>query len=191
MQKQWLLYILTLLLLGAGCESYVPYPRPFGFPRIDFPEKTTYTGFSNETCPLKFDYPDYGKITRDLPDSCWVDIQFPLYDCKWHFTYRIAGQNKDKDAHFEDYRRLIYKHSAKATQIKESPISVPAGQGVLFEIYGNVGTPAQVFLYDSTETHIAMMSFYFQTALKNDSLQPVINYMKGEIKHTLETFQWE
>ncbi|MDX2249763.1 MAG: hypothetical protein SF052_23465 [Bacteroidia bacterium] len=191
MQK--LIFFFTgIFFFLSGCEEYVPYPRPFGFPRIDFPTKTAYTSFSNEICPFTFEYPDYGKISRSLDDSCWVDIHFPVYDCKWHITYRTADKKgKDRHAHYEDYRRLIYKHSKKATQIQESPITVPAGQGILFEIYGNVGTPAQVFLYDSTETQIVMMSFYFQTALKNDSLQPVINYMKGEIGHTLETFQWK
>lgn len=192
MQKQIFFLASAWILILSGCEEYVPYPRPFGFHRIDFPAQAEHIQFSNQVCPITFEYPGFGKISRSSPDSCWVDIHFANYDCKWHFTYRTADKKlKDRNSHYEDYRRLIYQHSKKATQIKESPISVAAGQGVLFEIYGNVGTPAQVFFYDSTETQIVMMSFYFQTALKNDSLQPVINYMKGEIKHTLETFQWE
>ena len=182
---------LAFAFLFQSCESYIPYPRKMGFPRIDFPKEQTYSSFSNETCPFNFEYPVAGNITRDKNDSCWVDINYPLYDCKWHMSYRnIETSGKSRSEHFEEFRRLIYKHSKKASQIKESQISFPAGRGVMFEVYGNVGTPAQVFFYDSTETDIMMMSFYFQTAMKNDSLQPVINYMKEEMSHMLETFEW-
>lgn len=186
------LLLLTLITLTfSSCEEYVPYPRPFGFHRIDMPAETSHEKFSNTTCPFTFEYPDFGEITRDMPDSCWVDISFPDYDCKWHLTYRQVSPGKDRHYHFEDYRRLIYKHTKKALQIKESPIAVPGGEGILFEIYGNVGTPAQVFLYDSSEKHIMMMSFYLNTALRNDSLQPVIDYMKGEVGHMLQSVSWE
>ena len=184
------LFVLTLL--GSSCDSYTPYPRKMGFPRIDFPGEKTYESFQNETCPFTFQYPSDGVITRNLPDSCWVDINYPAYDCKWHISYRDVGKSgKNRNVHYEEYRKLIYNHTIKASQIKESPIEVPAGRGVLFEVYGNVGTPAQVFLYDSTENHIMMMSFYFQTALKNDSLAPVIDYMKGEVRNMLDSFSWE
>lgn len=180
------------LLLGACSEPYTPYPRPFGFHRIALPVAPDYARFASAGCPFSFDYPAFGRISRDNADSCWADLAFPRYDLKWHLTYRNSeASGKTRATHYEDYRRLVYKHSKKATQIKESPLSVPAGEGVLFEIYGNVGTPAQVFLADSTGQHIFMMSFYFQTALKNDSLQPVIQYMKEEVRHAMETFRWE
>lgn len=127
-----------------------------------------------------------------MSDSCWVDIDFPRYDLKWHITYRnVEESQKSRSEHFEEYRKMIYKHSKQATQIVPSPVSVDAGEGTFFEIYGNVGTPAQVFLYDSTEQHVMMMSFYFQTALKNDSLFPVINYMKEEVQHMVRSIQWD
>ena len=184
--------LVALLGLAACGEAYEPYPRPFGFHRIALPEARAYTVFANESCPFTFEYPAYGRISRDNADSCWADIALPRYDLKWHITYRDSRlSGKTRAAQYEDYRRLIYKHSKKATQIKETPIEVPAGQGVLFEIYGNVGTPAQVFLADSSGQDIFMMSFYLQTALKNDSLQPIIQYMKEEMGHMLETLRWE
>ena len=183
---------MTFVMIFTSCESYIPYPRKMGFHRIDFPANQTYNTFNNKTCPFTFNYPEGGEITRNRKDSCWVDINYAAYDCKWHMSYRNTEESgKSRSEHYEDFRSLIYKHSMKASQIKESAISVPAGEGILFEVYGNVGTPAQVFLYDSTENDIMMMSFYFQTALKNDSLLPVINYMKGEVQHMLESFSWK
>ena len=182
--------LLTLL----ACNSYTPYPRPHGFHRIELPapEARKYRMFQNETCPFSFFYPGEGKISRDLSDSCWVDIDFPQYDLKWHITYRnVEETQKSRSTHFEEYRRMIYKHSKQATQIVPSTFELEAGEGTFFEIYGNVGTPAQVFMYDSTEQHVMMMSFYFQTALKNDSLLPVINYMKEEVRNMMDSFEWE
>ncbi|GAB4419529.1 MAG: hypothetical protein OHK0039_32050 [Bacteroidia bacterium] len=184
-------WLLPLLLVLSACESYEPYPRPFGYPRIDLPVSRDYRVFENETCPFTFDYPAYGRVSRDQQDSCWTDIHFASFDLKWHITYRDAGAgHKSRSTHFEEYRRLVYKHSKKATQIRETALEVPAGRGTLFEIYGEVGTPAQLFLHDTTDSRVVMMSCYFRTAQKNDSLQPVINYVKEEMRHMAQSLVW-
>ena len=148
--KVFLAIAAALMLTLVSCTSYEPYARPYGFPRIEVPSpaERTYTSFSNQTCPFTFEYPAGGTITRDLKDSCWVDIKFPDYSLSWHITYRDADANRSRASHFEDYRRLVYKHSKKATQITEEAISGPSGYGTLFELYGTVGTPAQIFYSD-------------------------------------------
>lgn len=184
--------ISTFLLLAVSCEEPVSQPRKYGFPRIEFPQDYAYTTFSNESCPFTFDYPEFGEITRESGDSCWVDITFPAFDLTWHLTYRNAQvSGKSSSQHFEEYRRLVYKHSSKASHIEANPFEAPAGKGTLFEIYGEVGTPEQVFLADSEEQDIMMMSFYFRTATENDSLAPVSAYMKKEVKKMLNTFKWK
>ncbi len=191
MLKYLLLSLLTCLLLACGGKSE-PVPRPMAYHRIDFPTTTSYTHFDNETCPFSFEYPAYGEISRDLEDSCWVDIYFPPYDCKWHLTYRnVNSTGKSRSVHFEEHRKLVYKHVQKARQIKDGPFQVRAGYGTVYEVYGNVGAPTYIFMSDSTDSDILMATFYFQTALKNDSLAPVIEYMKGQLNQMLQTFEWE
>jgi len=184
----------ALFLLLSSCEEYTPYARQFGYHRIDIPEQAerSYQTFDMASCPFSFEYPSFGTITRSSADSCWTDIKMMPYDLKWHITYRdVASTEKDLPTHFEEYRRLIYKHTKKATRIQETPISGPKGSGTFFEIYGNVGTPAQVFFADSSESQVMMMSFYFQTALRNDSLRPVIDYMKEEVIHAVNSLEWK
>ncbi|MDX1907817.1 MAG: hypothetical protein SF053_12340 [Bacteroidia bacterium] len=187
--------VITLAcLLGflAACDTYTPVPRKYGFHRIDLPAQTAYVRFQNERCPFTFEYPDYGVVTRQASDSCWVDINYPPFDLKWHIAYRdTRAEGRDYNTIFEEYRRLIYQHSKKASRIEPSPISVPAGRGTWFEVYGNVGTPVQGIICDSTGRHVIMVSCYFQTALKNDSLAPVITFMKGEFDHMLRTVEWK
>lgn len=179
-------------LVFVACEEPVSQPKRYGYPRIEFPTDYGYTTFTNESCPFTFDYPDYGEISRDSKDSCWVDITFPQFDLTWHLTYRnVEESGKKRGQHFEEYRKLVYKHSSKASHIDASPFEAPAGKGTLFEIYGEVGTPEQIFLYDEEEQDIMMMSFYFRTATENDSLAPVSSYMKEEVQKMLNTFKWK
>ena len=185
-------WLLLISMLVSACEAYVPYPRKYAYARIELPSDFGYKQFNETYCPFTFEYPDFGEVSRSMSDSCWADISFPLFDCKWHFSGRnIPASGKTRSEHFEEYRRLIYQHTRKATQIQPTPFEANAGDGVKFEIYGNVGTPQQIFFYDKEEQDIMMMSFYFQTATKNDSLQPVIQFMKKELDHMLESFQWK
>ncbi|WNJ20821.1 hypothetical protein [Pontibacter sp. G13] len=176
-----------------GCESYEPYPRPYGFHRIDLPAVAdrVYTQYSSKDCPFTFEYPSYAVPKQKHRDSCDVDIRFEDNQLDWFFTYRFDPAGNAQGRQYEDYRRLIYKHSKKATQITETPIQLGNAQGIMFEIYGNVGTPAQLFLYDSTQQHYLMVACYFETALKNDSLAPVIQYMKEELQHMAGSIDWE
>ncbi|MCI4669109.1 MAG: hypothetical protein MRZ79_13320 [Bacteroidia bacterium] len=194
MEKKFIVAFVVLCTLLSACEEYTPTPKKFGFHRIDLPTQAerSYKSLSVASCPFEFEYPNIGEITRSMPDSCWTDIQMGPYDLKWHITYRDVKQTgKDISTHFEEYRKLIYKHTKKATRIEETPLTGPAGSGTFFEIYGNVGTPAQVFYADAKQEQVMMMSIYFQTALRNDSLKPVIDYMKEEVQHAVETLQWK
>ena len=192
MNRQLLFFFCTLLITLSACHEFTPVPRPFGYHRIDIPSDSSWQVFQQEFCPFSFEYPAYAQISRSMPDSCWVDLHFKPFDCKWHISYRnVAQSRKSRSVHFEEYRKLIYKHSKKASRINETAISSDRGYGTLFEIYGNVGTPAQLFFSDSSGQHIAMLSFYYQTALKGDSLFPITQYMKGKIEHLTESIEWE
>jgi len=186
--------LLALPILGllACQQAPAPYPRPIGYPRIELPTNTSYERFSNNICPFTFAYPTFGDITRSSKDSCWVDIYFPSYECTWHITYRDAQKSgKDRYVHLEEHRGLIFKHSKQANHIQTSEITGSNGYGIFYEVYGNVGTPAQFFYSDSTDQQIVMTSFYFDYALKNDSLRPVVDYMKSQLAHMITSIEWK
>ena len=186
-----ILFIAPVLCL-LSCTESTPIPRKYGFHRIEFPNTTQYKSFDNRSCPFTFEYPVEGEIVRDFKDSCWVDIEFERYGLTWHLNYRNANEDgRDRNFHFEEHRKLIYKHSKKASEIRPFQFTNSQGYGTLHEVYGNVGTPAYIFFSDTADQDIFVMSFYFQTALKNDSLAPVIDYMKGEVRHMVESLRWE
>ena len=186
--------LIPLLLLLMACEEYVPTPRPRAFPRIDLPAPTarSYQTFQSQTCPVSLEIPAAGQVTRDLNDSCWVDIYFEQHDLTWHLTVRDIRPGPEGVApYFEDHRKLVYKHSKKASRIESSPFESPQGNGFWFEIYGEVGTPAQVFMTDPQDRYSLVLSFYYQTAMERDSLRPVTQYMKEEMQHAISTIEWK
>ncbi|MEO0895936.1 MAG: hypothetical protein AAFY71_06030 [Bacteroidota bacterium] len=195
MSMKWVVVVLILLTSGLlACEEAAPFARKYGYHRIDTPEveERSYQVFDEASCPFTFEFPSYGKISRTSSDSCWADIQMEPFNLKWHITYRnVYETQKDLNTHFEEYRKLVYKHTKKATRIQENPIQGPTGKGTIFEIAGNVGTPAQVFYADTINSQVMIMSLYFRTALKNDSLAPVISYMKEEVSHAVQTLRWK
>jgi gliding motility-associated lipoprotein GldD len=182
----------TAFAIGAwmlfGCSQPETYPRPWGYHRLEFPP-VEYARFSHPNCPFEFDYPAHGRLELARVDSCFFNVYFPAFDCRWHVTSRPLGGKVTHSFAYEDHRELVYKHTQKGT-IFDKPLRTPYGKGTLYELYGEVPTAAQLYFSDST-THAVELSFYFNTALKNDSLAPVIDRMKKDLLHMVESLRWK
>jgi gliding motility-associated lipoprotein GldD len=180
-----------LVALLTSCSQGNPYPRPTGYPRIALPQHT-YKTYRQPGCPFSFEYPAYAELLpTSRKDSCSVDLYFPAFDAYWHITDRNYLRDKTRGAQsFEDYRQVIYHHAQKAYNIQETPYTWPGGGGVFFELYGEVPTSAQFYLADSAGGNAVMTAFYFKTAVKNDSLAPVIDFLKADLRHMAETLRF-
>ena len=79
----------------------------------------------------------------------------------------------------------------KAYAIDESIISLDNGsKATIMELSGEVPSPFQFHVTDSLN-HFLRGALYFKTATKNDSLAPVINYVKKDILHMMNTLEWK
>ena len=75
--------------------------------------------------------------------------------------------------------------------IEESEIRTPTGDvASVFELEGEVPSQFQFYVTDSTK-HFLRGALYFRTATQNDSLAPVIEYVKKDIIHLLNTLKWK
>lgn len=180
-----------LIILPSGCSSdYVPKPR--GFFRIELPERE-YRDLDS-IFPYTFEYPVYARISNDLnsPDQpYWINVDFPSFKARVHLSYKAV--NNDLELFAEDSHSLVMKHIPKASAIEEIRIDDEINDihGIVYDIRGTgAASPYQFYITDSTH-HFLRGALYFNTLPNNDSLAPVIEFIKQDIMHMLETTRWQ
>ena len=90
----------------------------------------------------------------------------------------------------EDSYKLAARHNIKAYAIEQRKIRLKSGlEASLIDLSGEVPSQVQFVTTDST-THFLRGALYFNTATENDSLQPVIQYIRKDILHLLNTLKW-
>lgn len=181
----------VLLLFASGSCKQAYTPKPAGYLRIDFPEKS-YRLYSDQK-EYQFEIPDYARVEIDSSPGAeegWINVAFPRLNGKIHLSY------KPVDDHLNDLiadcRELAYKHTVKAQAIEETPF-VERDQrrfGMVYDLKGDVASAVQFFITDSTE-HFLRGSLYFNCRPNRDSLNPVIEFIRTDIIHLIETTEWK
>jgi gliding motility-associated lipoprotein GldD len=191
MNKVINLSVFLLVVFLVSCESNY-YPKPLGYFRIDFPEKA-YQHFDTNY-PYAFEYPVYAKIlpnTERNAEAYWIDISFPQFKGKLHISYKAIHNNLPE--YLEDTRKMVMKHIPKANGIENTMYANPEHRvyGLTYTINGaNAASPYQFYLTDSTN-HFLRGALYFSTVPNNDSLAPVIEFLKEDINYMIESFRWK
>jgi gliding motility-associated lipoprotein GldD len=184
-----ILLLLVMLLVASACrKNYTPRPR--GYYRIDLPAKE-YIVY-HAACPFSFEYPVYSRV---IPDSsphaepCWLNIDLPLLNGRIHLSYKpVQGNLGDL---IEDARTLAYKHTAKADAIQESLLTRKEDKVfcILYDIKGNAASSVQFFATDSLH-HFLRGALYFESSPNADSLAPVIDFVREDILHLVNSLKW-
>ncbi len=190
------LIIFAALFLTSfiSCNHYNPAPLPKGYVRIALPEKE-YVSFDT-LFPYAFDYPAYGKVINDTHPSAepyWINLAFNDFDAAVHISYKTINSPEDLVEYLEDGRNFLNKHIPKATSFQEKNYLDKEKNvyGTLFEIQGKeAASPMQFFITDSTN-HFLRASLYFNTIPNNDSLAPVIDFLREDIAVMMESFRWK
>jgi gliding motility-associated lipoprotein GldD len=175
----------------ASCGSdYVP--KPEGFYRIDLPEKK-YRLFDS-TYPFTFEYPVYAQIVPDTlknAEPYWINLSFPVFRGQVNLSYKTIDKNLSQYA--EDAYNMAMKHIPKADNIDPERIDISENNvhGITYNISGTgAASPYQFFVTDST-VNFMRGALYFNAVPNNDSLSPVITFIKEDIKHMIETLKWK
>ena len=180
-----------LVLVCFACETNW-LPKPPGYNRIDLP-RHEYNQLE-EGYPYQFDFSTQSQVEADsfnLSEKEWINLNYKKLGAKVHLTYKKIDQNTDFQVLSNDAFNLTAKHQIKAYGIEEVVILTPNGySAVVAELTGEVPTQFQFFVTDST-THFLRGALYFNTALKNDSLAPVIEYIKIDLAHLINTVTFE
>ena len=182
--------VIGVIAVSCGNDEDV-LPKPRGYFRIDLPEKTYAKVDTIER--YSFECPDYAHITSDPyspNEKNWINIEMPSFKGTLHITHRPG----DSLAYYlEDVHTMMSKHITKANGIRDSLIVNDENHvyGMLIEIDGkSVATPMQFYLTDSIDNFL-YGALYFNFHPNNDSMQPVINYIREDIDHMINTFEWK
>ena len=168
-------------------------PKPKGYNRIDLPpHRYQLLGGGH---PYSFEYSQEAVIKRDssyMAQPHWLNVYYPKLHANVQITYMdVQRDRRLYNKMMEDARKLTGKHEIKATAIDERILKTPSGlRASVFELQGEVPSQFQFYTTDSTH-HFLRGALYFQTATANDSLAPVIEYVKTDIVQMINTIKYK
>lgn len=184
---------IVVLTIAASCNREPNYlPKPRGYFRIDMPEKAYVT--VDTIGAYRFECPQYAIVTPDPyapEEKNWVNIEMPQFKGSIHLTHKKVHGNLGE--YLEDVHTMIVKHLQKANGIQDSLIAIDEHKvyGMFIEMDGKgVATPMQFYLTDSTDNFVRG-ALYFNFLPNNDSMQPVIHFIREDIDHLIGTFEWK
>jgi gliding motility-associated lipoprotein GldD len=186
------LVVLALILMGmTSCEKNW-LPKPPGYNKIDLP-RHDYTRLTGEF-PYELYFSSASRVEPDsfnLSEKSWINLNYKDFGAKVHLTYKkIDGKSMKFETLSNDAFKLTAKHQIKAYGIEEGVLITPNGYtAVVAELSGEVPTQFQFFVTDSTR-HFLRGALYFNTAMKNDSLAPVIEYIKIDMTHLMNSVKF-
>lgn len=192
--RSLLLPALALLLSGAGCTpDYTPRPR--GWNRIDLP-RPAYQSLRSAH-PYTFEISRYARELRDSSGFAvnkphWININYPRFQATIQLTYEdLRGRPGALQSLIADARKLTSKHEVKASGIREQVLQTETGLTAdVFDLSGEVPSQFQFYVTDSTH-HFLRGALYFRTAVANDSLRPVIDFIRVDAVHLLNTLRFK
>lgn len=183
-------FLAVNFILTACGDDYIPKPK--GYNRIDLPERSFVTLEKN--LPYSFEHSKHLTVEPDsfnMKEKNWINLHYTSLDARVHLTYKsIEGKRENLKAYLDDALMLTSKHQIKAYGIDEAVVRTPTGYtGLVSELSGEVPTQFQFFVTDSTD-HFLRGALYFKTAVKNDSLEPIIEYVKMDMMHLINTIEF-
>ncbi|WP_044211608.1 gliding motility lipoprotein GldD [Flammeovirga sp. OC4] len=191
--------LLSILAYSCGSTAEEAYfPKPRGFHRIELPDQEyNIDEFSKEELkgyPYLFEVASNAIIKPDesfMSEPYWIEVQYPSLDAIVDISYKKLPNYDSLVGYINTSNTLTFKHNVRASAIDEYTTTTEKGySAVMYEIEGDVPSQFQFFVTDSTQ-HFFRAALYFPTSTQNDSLAPVIEYIKKDMLHMMNTLEWQ
>lgn len=190
MNRIFVFSLLAAILLG--CKEEVTIPKPPTYLRLELPDHS-YKNYSSD-CGYSFDASSLFEV-KDVYDTtgnltCHKDIKMPKLNAVMHFSYIPMKEQLSTYVNFSNDK--VDEHKLKATAIEDEQIirSKDRVFGTFFELQGDVASPFQFYLTDSTE-HFVSGVIYFNSRPNYDSLKPTLDYLKIDLMQMMKSFKWK
>lgn len=190
--KILIIIICPVVLISCQSKSDTDIPKPRGYFRLELPVKK-YVRFDS-IYPYSFDYPVYGKIvarTDKNSEFGWINIVFPSLHGEINVSYKPVNNNLSKL--LKDSHEFAGKHVQKATEINQTNIVKTKERvfGTLYEIKGSHSASVYQFILTDSTKHFFRGALYFNSVPNNDSLSPVLDFIKLDIDRLITSFKWK
>ncbi|MBI1838643.1 MAG: hypothetical protein HYR91_15365 [Flavobacteriia bacterium] len=184
------LFLIFIIVLSCGNEV-INIPKPPTYLRLDLP-KHEYIHFTDH-CDYTFDISklyQVKKVTDNTGETCHKDIELGPLNGVIHFSYINMTEPLSKYVNYSIDK--VDEHKIKASAIEDIKILRPQDRvfGTMFELQGDVASPFQFYLTDSTTRFISGV-VYFNSRPNYDSLKPSLEYLKVDLVKMLNSFQWK
>lgn len=199
------LFLLLICLISCEEEQQF-YPKKRAFHRIELPRvayqqlASTYpfetkNNKIGEAYPYIFEYSKHAQIMPDtsfMAEPFWIEMLYPTLNASVHISYKaINGNRRVFEEYINDALKLATKHGSRASSIEEMRSRTANGDGVMFYyLEGDVPTTFQYIVTD-TVNHFFRAALYVPNSQKNDSLAPILDYVKEDMLYMLKTFDWK
>jgi len=184
------LLIPFVLFLLFACEEEIYIPKPPTYLRLELPDHK-YENYV-DSCQYSFDLASIYEVEKSPKTDqgqCHRRIKlgplngtvfFRYWDMEELLSYYVNNANDEID-----------RHKGKASNVEDNLIIRKKDDvyGILFQLEGDVATPFQFYLTDSTDKFV-YGEVLFNSAPNYDSMIPTLDYLRQDLDQLLETFKW-
>ena len=185
-------YLFVLLMFGTvGCDNNVLIPKPPTHLMVDLPahsykpfkDSTNYTFEMSKLWNVRFNFANRDSLILYLGKQIDGDLHFQYF--------KIDTANTLAKLINQTFAKIDY-HKIKAKQMIDTSFILKDKRvfGTLYEYIGNSATNYQFYLTDST-THFVRSELLIRRTPNYDSLQPTLHYIRKDLVHLINTFEWK
>lgn len=190
MKRLQLILLLLALIMLPSCQRHHT-PKSYGYYRIAIPD-TAYSYWASDGYPYTFRLSSNAQVRPKYfeGENYWIDIVYPDLNATIHCSYKPVKNNLRTLS--RDAQEFLYSHSRVATAIpaQEFENTVEKVYGVFFELQGNTASPMQFILTDSIH-HFFRASVYCNAVPNQDSLAPIYDYIREDVRIIIESMKWQ
>lgn len=182
------LIFFLFILVNVSCGEDAQ-PKPRGYLALNYPQPQYEKIRSN--CPFVLEKNILAEVENArAANPCGLNLHYELLDGTIFLTYQAVRGNLD--SLLRDAQKLPLQHTIKADAIEGDTYLNPYNQtyGMFYEVTGNAASQAQFYLTDSVN-HFLTGSVYFNARPNFDSIIPAADYLKKDIRHLMETVNWQ
>lgn len=184
-------FILITLFSIIGCTEEINIPKPPTYLRPELPEHA-YEIY-DDNCPYTFEIAKsytIKKVVDENGETCHKDIDLGKLNGSLHMSY--IDMTEPLSTYVNYVNDKVDEHKIKATGIEDKQYLFGDKKVycTFFELKGDVASPFQFYITDSTTKFVSGV-VYFNSTPNYDSILPSLNYLKVDLEHLIEKFEWK